>query len=75
MRVRSVPGNTVVYEQQEWAEEAVVEFEVGLVCTLVEAQQQGPLDVCSVQALLRADLMLCLGALATVALQPEGGEK
>lgn len=51
----------------------MVEFEVGLVCTLVEAQQQGPLDVCSVQALLRADLMLCSGALATVALQPEGG--
>lgn len=73
MCVRSVPaGNTVVEEQRQWAEEAVVEYEVVLVCRLVEAQQQEPLDVCSVLVLVRADQVLCSGALSVASLQPGG---
>lgn len=53
----------------------MVESEVGLVCRLVEAQQQESLDVCSVLALLFADLVLCSGALATAAPQPGGKKK
>lgn len=49
----------------------MVEFEVGLAHMLVDGGQQEPEVVGSVQALLLADLVLCSGALATAALQPD----